>query len=304
MAFSFYKRHLLQCRDSRAFLKHQHLLSVSIRSILINWMLAVCDEAEEKGVLLFGRMQAQHRCVAYFDRFCCVEKRVIQTCELQKLGASCIVLALQKKDPKDIPLTFYDFVSYFSDGAVDVDSLIRSTKYVYNMLSAGGEGRACFLGNAMPSLNAERLPFNIAGCEDFHPMNTEDAVFKCAKMWPACCIFKISRDDDDGALTTALRILQHMKKDNEQSCTFHLTNFLLELSLQVGHVHVSFAAFLHTVQSQIFLKYEPSVIGAACFAFACHTLSWNFTLWKGPFLQVVKEQNIDSPLIFCCIEDV
>ncbi|EKX47427.1 hypothetical protein GUITHDRAFT_137591 [Guillardia theta CCMP2712] len=97
-------------------MKYQHQLTVSIRSILINWLLAVIDEFQSTNV--FGKPAVHHLTVSILDNYCSSVREVIATSELQTIGAACAVLALHpNSELEDICPKYYKRAAYYTDGA-------------------------------------------------------------------------------------------------------------------------------------------------------------------------------------------
>ena len=58
------------------------------------------------------------------------------------------------------------------------------------------------------------------------------------------------------------------------------------------------------MQSQVFLKYTPAVIGAACFALAMHSLGFALPLWRARFKNVVDEAVLPHQTVYQCMIDL
>ena len=89
----YYKARLQTHIPELNYLRFQDQMTVSIRSILINWLLAVIDELQEDSEAAY-LPTAHHQTVAYLDRYCASLNQVIETSELQMIGAACAVMAL------------------------------------------------------------------------------------------------------------------------------------------------------------------------------------------------------------------
>lgn len=282
----YYRQRLQAHRLGRSYLKSQTLLTVSVRAILINWMLAVVDESSAKGYSSYVRLLAHHRSVAFFDRYCGVSSDTIPTSELQKLGAACVVLGLRMEDPQHIEESVFAWAAYFTDGACSSSAISTSAKQIYNALASGGSAGALLVGDAPQPSVSTFLWFKIDGCQEIVRSSDEAVQSASSRLFPSCQQMAIAREDDVGCLVTSMKMLKAMGKDNEYSSTFFLTQYLGELALQ----------------SEVFLKYETHVVGAASFALACHTLSWSFSLWAGPFQEV--SNPADAEQIYECIVDL
>lgn len=310
--YRFYKGTLLSHRPARDYMKRQQHLCASIRSILINWMLALVDEsAVLPGSSMFGRLQASHRSVSYLDRYCGAIDDNIPTTELQKLGGACVLLALHMKDPNSIPISSrsfagygdygitasYEWACYYTDGGVSVEEMVSAAKLIYSTLSAGLGRRPELEGNASSMYaNALQEPFAVSGCD----------LGDKSKLWPMCAQMKISRDDDDLCLLVCMKLLKTVKKDHQTSTTFYLTNYLIELVMQVGMRVVCCIADCLTLrtQSHFFLKYDGPTVAAAAFVFSCHNLSWNFSFWGPGLLRVIEENSLAPETVYNCIGDL
>ena len=93
----------------------------SVRSILINWLLAVIDEFQQDDDVLF----IHHLTVTLFDRFCSQMKGMIQTSDLQMIGAACAVLALNSGQSADeIRSSYFQRASFYTDGACTAQQIM------------------------------------------------------------------------------------------------------------------------------------------------------------------------------------
>jgi len=118
-----------------SYMKFQEQMTVSIRSILINWLLAVIDELQENTADYLPA--AHHQTVAYFDRYCASLDKVLETNELQMIGAACAVMALhvgQRVD--DIDMTFFSRAAFYTDGACTEDQVLA---VAHNIMQVFGE---------------------------------------------------------------------------------------------------------------------------------------------------------------------
>lgn len=243
----YYKRKILSLTPGRDYLKRQQHVSALIRAPFINWMLSLVEEAK-KDFKTFVRMQACHRCVAYFDRFLGAVATNITLDELQRVGGACVLLALHMKDPNLIDKSSYEFVCFFTDGAVSVEQLTTAVKTIYSTLSIHNTGCPDKLrGNSRPDFPALEVPFVVPGC-----MYAGEAfVHTKLELWPSCSVMKISRDDDDDCLLTCMKMLQMIGKDNTHNTLFYLCQYLMELALQVRFCACRFSAsyFVYAVGS-------------------------------------------------------
>eukprot|EP00960_Hanusia_phi_P033061 750236-Hanusia_phi.AAC.1 len=119
----YYKNRLLSHQPLQGYLKHQHQMTVSIRSILINWLLAVIDEFQINDFV--GKPIAHHLTVAILDKYCSSVREVIATSQLQTIGAACAVLALHpSSDLRDINPKFFKRAAYYTDGACTSEQVL------------------------------------------------------------------------------------------------------------------------------------------------------------------------------------
>ena len=211
---SFYKARLLQHAEQRRFLLHQPLLTVSVRAILINWMLTVIDEYKKEvpdnstdaGDLMVVRQRrnAIHTCVAIIDRYFGATSELMRECMLQTVGAACVLLALHRTPPAQLSEEQYAWGAHYTAGACDPADIARCAHVVYTHLLPGTPHVSPLLLGA---------PTIADGPNDGH--------------------FEISRADDTSQLDTSLALLGLMGNDNVRSRTFNLTQYFNELALQV-----------------------------------------------------------------------
>lgn len=198
-------------------------------------MLSVINDcADQPDSSLFVRLQASHRCVAYLDRYCGAVDHNILMGDLQKFGGACVVLALQLKTPELIELSLYEWICLYTDGAVAVDQMVQATKSIYSTLSVGTGRYPDLEGNAGEFMYADLMLGNSAELQNEPSLVSGCNLDNKNRLWPTCLNMKISRDDDDLCLMVCISMLKKIKKANETSSTFFLSQYVLELTMQVG----------------------------------------------------------------------
>jgi hypothetical protein len=104
------------------------------RSILINWLLAVIDEFQQDDDIIFLPL-AHHQTVALFDRYCSEMKGVVQTNELQMIGAACAVIAMNSIDDiHQISMSCFQRASFYTDGACTAEQIMDTSTKISNVL--------------------------------------------------------------------------------------------------------------------------------------------------------------------------
>lgn len=133
----YYKARLQTHIPELNYLRFQDQMTVSIRSILINWLLAVIDELQEDSEAAY-LPAAHHQTVAYLDRYCASLNQVIETSELQMIGAACAVMALHVgKSVPDIAMNFFSRAAFYTDGACTEEQVQAVADKIMTVL--GGE---------------------------------------------------------------------------------------------------------------------------------------------------------------------
>jgi hypothetical protein len=132
--FRYYQERILSHRVECGYMKHQQHLTVSIRAILINWLLAVVDEFQQSNETMRLPL-AHHQTVALFDGYCARVSDAIQTSELQTIGAACAVLALHPdQGPESIDRAYFDKASFYTDGACTGLEILRAAHRISETL--------------------------------------------------------------------------------------------------------------------------------------------------------------------------
>ena len=125
--FRYYQERILSHRPECCYMKNQQHLTVSIRAILINWLLAVVDEFQQTNETMRLPL-AHHQTVALFDGYCSRISDAIQTSELQTIGAACAVLALHPDQGPDlIDRAYFEKASFYTDGACTGQEILRAS---------------------------------------------------------------------------------------------------------------------------------------------------------------------------------
>ncbi len=134
--FRYYQERILSHLPERSYMKSQQHLTVSIRAILINWLLAVVDEFQQQQSNEAMRLPlAHHQTVALFDSYCSNLPAIIQTSELQTIGAACAVLALHPdQGPDSIERACFDKASFYTDGACTGEEILRAARRIAEVL--------------------------------------------------------------------------------------------------------------------------------------------------------------------------
>ena len=132
--FRYYQERILSHLPDRCYMKIQQHLTVSIRAILINWLLAVVDEFQGTNESMRLPL-AHHQTVALFDGYCSRIPDAIQTSELQTIGAACAVLALYPdRGPDDVDRACFDKASFYTDGACTGEEILRASHRISEIL--------------------------------------------------------------------------------------------------------------------------------------------------------------------------
>ncbi len=201
--------------------KHHFLfndqLNITRRSIVINWMLAVVDESYIHFYSIFKRIQTHHRCVSFFDRYCCNVNGKLKVNNLQKLGAACVLLALGLTAPEFIDDDLYDWASDLTDNSVSARDICTEVYSVWSVLRQSPSDSLLYV--------PEPCIFNVNGARPVSNYLSE--------LWPSSVHLPICRKEDTIILLTCMKMLQSFGKDNVHSCTFWLTHYMCELALQV-----------------------------------------------------------------------
>ena len=149
--FRMWYQHRVRQHQPAVTMKQPNV-TVTVRSILLGWMLAVVDEFRDdlffSGMIFNGaqlashdywRQRTQNFATSFLDRFleraCPLEKS-----NLQLVGAACIVLAMRHETVlDDIPQGLYAWVAQWADGAFSSDTLQRATATVFTKLTEDGK---------------------------------------------------------------------------------------------------------------------------------------------------------------------
>jgi hypothetical protein len=85
--------------------------------------LAVIDEFQQDEDVMFLPL-SHHQTVMLFDNYCSKMTRMIQTNELQMIGAACAVLALNSNDDvEEISMSYFQTASFCTDGSCAAEQI-------------------------------------------------------------------------------------------------------------------------------------------------------------------------------------
>uniref|UniRef100_A0A7S1DGJ7 Cyclin-F n=1 Tax=Hemiselmis andersenii TaxID=464988 RepID=A0A7S1DGJ7_HEMAN len=133
----YYQQRISSHLPELRYMISQQNMTVSIRSILINWLLAVIDEFQQEdddGVFYTG---AHHQTVAILDHYCSKVGEMLQTSDLQMIGAACAVLALHEGAAlDDIDYTYFSKASFYTDGACTAEEVMLEAQKIVAVLEA------------------------------------------------------------------------------------------------------------------------------------------------------------------------
>ncbi len=92
------------------------------------------DEFQQDDDIMFLPL-AHHQTVALFDRFCSKMKGVVQTNELQMIGAACAVIAVSSVDDvHQIDMSCFQRASFYTDGACTAEQIMDTSSKISNVL--------------------------------------------------------------------------------------------------------------------------------------------------------------------------
>lgn len=281
----YFKERLLQARPDRSYLRHTLLLSPWRRMMYIGWMHEVIDEAcyhaRYKNPVRLPHLYsltamhfAKERAAAFYDRFCVVSSTGLKN--NMECVAACTILALEMKNPDSIEDVLWDWVTFFTGSGENFDSFLPSSTIkaaafeIHQTLRFGSHASPALLGYAKP---ADKGECACPGADEWSALGYRD-----------CCICDsdIARFDDDLAASKLEDCLISMKRYGD-SATYFMSWYLFEMAQQ----------------TEVSLKFNGDVIGACCFATACHVLGFDFEHWSPHFFENRPESVATSVLEDC-----
>ena len=133
----YYKQRISSHVPELRYMISQQNMTVSIRSILVNWLLAVIDEFQQEdddGVFYTG---AHYQTVAILDHYCSKVGETLQTSDLQMIGAACAVLALHEGATLDhIEYNYFSKASFYTDGACTAEEVMLEAHKIVAVLES------------------------------------------------------------------------------------------------------------------------------------------------------------------------
>ena len=242
----YYKQRMMCYRVGRSYLRFQGHLSSGIRASTVNWMLKMVDRSASTGTLLWTRLLAAHRCVAFFDRFCNYALNTVNFRNIQQVAAGCVLLALEMRSPNSIEKSAYASFERFTSKCTGAD-IKQVTLNMFKALSKSGNA---------PRKMWKHTMFRIEGCTKGNNMRLLPS---SKKFGPTC-------EEDTQCFFVVMKCLRFVHKDNHRSSMFWTCMYLCEIALQ----------------SDVFLIYTGNIIGFAIYALGCHIMRWtNARVWTG-----------------------
>ena len=287
----YFKTRLLQARPDRSYLRYTLLLSPWRRMMYIGWMHEVIDEAcyyprYKNPVRLPHQFSltamhfAKERAAAFYDRFCAASSTGLKN--NMECVAACTILALEMKNPDSIDDVLWDWVSFFTGGGGGQNfhsflpsSTIKSAACeIHQTLRCGSHASPALLGIAKP---ADKVDCACPDTPHLRLLGYRD-----------CCICDsdIARFDDDLAASKLEDCLHSMKRYGP-SATYAMCWYLFEIAQQ----------------TEVSLKFNGDVIGACCFALACHVLGFEFKHWSPHFFEN-RPESVATSVLEDCITDL
>ena len=277
---------LKRYRRGRTYLIYQNLMTPSIRSILVNWMLSVVDERSRSVIrdnftaphifaMAHLRRTAQYRSISYLDRYFDQAKKPIERSFLQGIGAACVCIALHFTEPSRtfvpyIPLDIYSWVASYTAGACTIEGIKRQALHIQTTLSE----------NISLEQRAERLPIPIVELGEL----SDDSfrVIKFAQQGH----YSVGDKEDDELPSIMWILLKSVNLHCPNFRCFHLCHYLIEL----------------TLQSDLFLIYRPVTCALAIFALGCQYIPPlpASTDWKVQLHDIRKKYDVTIDSVVDC----